>query len=161
MGADRRRLCSRYHVQGERSMLDSPGAGRLNGAVNEEPGGSRGARRGRDRRDEPVPLGEDSLRLAASRKIRLDQYLKLVGFTTTGGQAKLLIQAGEVRVNGELETRRGRGLRPGDVVETGVDVWVVSAELWHEGSGLTSASRLKRHRIQGGAERSSDKPLNR
>jgi len=49
--------------------------------------------------------------------MNLDQFLKWSGVTPTGGQAKLLIQAGEVRVNGEVETRRGRALKPGDRVE--------------------------------------------
>lgn len=49
--------------------------------------------------------------------IRLDQFLKLQGITGTGGQAKFLIQAGEVRVNGAVETRRRRTLHLGDVVE--------------------------------------------
>lgn len=48
--------------------------------------------------------------------IRLDQFLKLAGVVETGGQAKLLVQGGEVLVNGELETRRGRQLKPGDIV---------------------------------------------
>ena len=48
--------------------------------------------------------------------IRLDQFLKLCGLADTGGQAKLLIQAGEVVVNGELETRRKRQLKSSDVV---------------------------------------------
>ena len=37
----------------------------------------------------------------------------------SGGEAKVLIQAGEVLVNGEVETRRGRKLVAGDVVEVG------------------------------------------
>jgi ribosome-associated protein len=49
--------------------------------------------------------------------IKLDQFLKLTGAVETGGQAKLLIQGGEVQVNDEVETRRGRKLKPGDVVE--------------------------------------------
>ncbi len=49
--------------------------------------------------------------------VRLDQFLKLRGIADTGGQAKLLIQNGEVQVNGEVETRRRRKLVPGDVVE--------------------------------------------
>jgi len=48
--------------------------------------------------------------------IKLDQFLKLTGSVETGGQAKLLIQGGEVLVNDEIETRRGRKLKPGDVV---------------------------------------------
>jgi ribosome-associated protein len=39
----------------------------------------------------------------------------------SGGEAKVLIQGGEVRVNGEVETRRGRKLQRGDVVEVGED----------------------------------------
>jgi ribosome-associated protein len=58
--------------------------------------------------------------------IRLDQLLKLAGAVQVGGEAKLRVQAGEVTVNGEVETRRGRKLRPGDVVETGGERLVVS-----------------------------------
>lgn len=46
----------------------------------------------------------------------LDQFLKRVGVVESGGQAKLAIQDGYVTVNGQLETRRGRKLAPGDVV---------------------------------------------
>ncbi|WP_437191642.1 RNA-binding S4 domain-containing protein [Planctomicrobium sp. SH527] len=48
--------------------------------------------------------------------LRLDQFLKIVGVAETGGHAKLMIQGGEVQVNGELETRRRRKLRVGDTV---------------------------------------------
>ncbi|BAC88166.1 RNA-binding S4 domain-containing protein [Gloeobacter violaceus] len=48
--------------------------------------------------------------------IKLDQFLKLVGAAQTGGQAKILIQEGEVLVNGAVETRRGRKLLAGDQV---------------------------------------------
>jgi ribosome-associated protein len=46
--------------------------------------------------------------------IKLDQFLKRLGVVPTGGQAKYLIQSGEVAVNGEIETRRGRKLVAGD-----------------------------------------------
>ncbi len=49
--------------------------------------------------------------------IRLDQFLKICQLVETGGQAKLLIQGGEVLVNGELETRRRRQLVVGDMVQ--------------------------------------------
>jgi ribosome-associated protein len=52
----------------------------------------------------------------AANTIKLDQFLKLEGLVETGGQAKLLIQAGEVSVNREVETRRGRQLVTGDQV---------------------------------------------
>ena len=51
--------------------------------------------------------------------ITLGQALKAENVVGTGGEAKVLIQAGEVRVNGEVETRRGLKLREGDVVEVG------------------------------------------
>jgi ribosome-associated protein len=47
----------------------------------------------------------------------LDHFLKLTSLTETGGQAKLLIQDGQVKVNGDIETRRSRKLAAGDVVE--------------------------------------------
>lgn len=49
--------------------------------------------------------------------IRLDSFLKWAGVTETGGEAKQLILAGEVRVNGSPEKRRSRRLEVGDVVE--------------------------------------------
>lgn len=49
--------------------------------------------------------------------INLDQFLKWSGVVLTGGQAKLMIKQGLVKVNGEIETRRSRKLFPGDVVE--------------------------------------------
>ena len=51
--------------------------------------------------------------------ITLGQALKSASIAGTGGEAKLLIQTGEVSVNGEVETRRGRKLEKGDVVEVG------------------------------------------
>ncbi len=51
--------------------------------------------------------------------ITLGQALKASDLVGSGGEAKVLIQAGEVLVNGEVETRRGRKLAPGDVVEVG------------------------------------------
>lgn len=47
----------------------------------------------------------------------LGQALKLGNVVGSGGEAKVLIQDGEVTVNGEVETRRGRKLEAGDVVE--------------------------------------------
>ena len=54
-----------------------------------------------------------------SSGITLGQALKASNLVDSGGEAKVLIQGGEVRVNGEVETRRGRRLREGDVVEVG------------------------------------------
>lgn len=52
-----------------------------------------------------------------SEYIKLDQFLKLVDLASTGGHAKFLIQEGLVKVNGEVELRRGKKLRVGDLVE--------------------------------------------
>ena len=51
--------------------------------------------------------------------IKLDSLLKYAGLTDTGGFAKELIQGGQVKVNGEICTMRGKKLRSGDVVEAG------------------------------------------
>lgn len=49
--------------------------------------------------------------------IRLDDLLKNVGVVATGGHAKIIIQEGEVKVNGEVCTMRGKKLRNGDNAE--------------------------------------------
>ncbi|GGD28657.1 hypothetical protein GCM10007231_30220 [Nocardioides daphniae] len=51
--------------------------------------------------------------------IRLGQFLKLASLVEHGGEAKELVAQGAVQVNGEVETRRGRQLRDGDVVVLG------------------------------------------
>ena len=49
--------------------------------------------------------------------IKLGQALKLAGLVESGVDAKLVIQAGLVKVNGEVDTRRGKKLVSGDIVE--------------------------------------------
>ncbi len=51
--------------------------------------------------------------------IKLDSLLKYEGLVETGGEAKMLIQEGQVKVNGEICTMRGKKIRPGDKVELG------------------------------------------
>ena len=48
--------------------------------------------------------------------IRMDQLLKLANLVAGGGEAKALIQGGEVSLNGEVERRRGKKVRVGDKV---------------------------------------------
>lgn len=48
--------------------------------------------------------------------IKLQDLLKLAALTSTGGEAKIMIQEGEVSVNGEICTMRGKKIRPGDTV---------------------------------------------
>jgi ribosome-associated protein len=55
-----------------------------------------------------VPISDES--------IRLGQFLKLANLVESGSEAKPLIASGMVRVNDEVETRRGRQLAQGDVV---------------------------------------------
>jgi ribosome-associated protein len=63
----------------------------------------------------------------STETIRLGQFLKLSNLVDSGSDAKFLLAGGEVSVNGEVETRRGRQLRAGDVVEfDGVEVRVVA-----------------------------------
>ncbi len=59
--------------------------------------------------------------------IRLDQFLKLTGRARSGGEAKHRIQAGEVSVNGAVETHRSKKLKPGDTVT--MDGGTVTVEL--------------------------------
>lgn len=61
----------------------------------------------------------------ADNKIKLDQFLKLIGVASTGGQAKYMIVDGLVKVNGELETRRGRKLVPSDTVTIETQTFIV------------------------------------
>ena len=49
--------------------------------------------------------------------IKLDAMLKFAGLVETGGEAKLLIQQGQVQVNGEVCTMRGKKIYPGDKVD--------------------------------------------
>ncbi len=66
--------------------------------------------------DEPIPK---------SRTLCLDQFLKLCSIAETGGHAKMMIQGGEVKVNGAIETRRRRKLAPDDGGEVGGEKWLV------------------------------------
>ncbi len=61
--------------------------------------------------------------------LKLDQFLKWAGAVESGGQAKMVILAGQVLVNGEVENRRGRKLRKGDSVAFNQQSWVVDPEV--------------------------------
>ncbi|NCB52903.1 MAG: RNA-binding S4 domain-containing protein [Clostridia bacterium] len=54
--------------------------------------------------------------------IKLDSLLKFAGVCETGGEAKEAVQGGDVTLNGEVCTMRGRKIRPGDVVVVGGQV---------------------------------------
>ena len=57
--------------------------------------------------------------VAVSGALPLGAFLKLAGAAGTGGHAKIIVQSGDVTVNGEVEKRRGRTLQAGDVVGVG------------------------------------------
>ena len=67
-----------------------------------------------------VPIRDDS--------IRLGQLLKLAGVVDDGAMAREVIERGVVAVNGEVDTRRGRQVRPGDVVTFESETITVPAE---------------------------------
>jgi ribosome-associated protein len=67
-----------------------------------------------------VPITDES--------IRLGQFLKLANLIESGAEAKHVLAGGVVRVNGEVETRRGRQLVKGDVVALGSQAARVSDE---------------------------------
>ena len=60
--------------------------------------------------------------------IELAQLLKFAGLTESGGQAKQAIADGEVRVNGAVETRKGKKIVAGDKVTFGGETLVVAVE---------------------------------
>ncbi|MGJ4074915.1 RNA-binding S4 domain-containing protein [Corynebacterium macclintockiae] len=75
--------------------------------------------------------------------IKLGQFIKLANLVETGGEAKEVIAAGAVQVNGEVDTRRGKTLRPGDEVtlvdaETG-DVLAGAVVVSTAGAGAGTA----------------------
>ncbi|MDD7194224.1 MAG: RNA-binding S4 domain-containing protein [Oscillospiraceae bacterium] len=57
--------------------------------------------------------------------IKLDSFLKMCDAVQTGGHAKMVIQDGEVKVNGEVCTQRGKKLRKGDFAEFERTVYTV------------------------------------
>ena len=59
--------------------------------------------------------------------IRLDALLKFADIVSSGGEAKLMIQDGAVKVNGEICTMRGKKCRPEDLVSVGDDVHITVA----------------------------------
>ncbi|MDO7787250.1 RNA-binding S4 domain-containing protein [Desulforamulus aquiferis] len=56
-------------------------------------------------------------KIKVDSEIRLDQFLKWANVTGSGGQGKMMVQTGMVKVNGKIESKRGRLLKPNDTVE--------------------------------------------
>lgn len=57
--------------------------------------------------------------------IKLDSFLKWSGIVVNGSDAKMIIKEGMVKVNGEIETRRGRKITKGDKVEIENECYVI------------------------------------
>ncbi|NMB09512.1 MAG: S4 domain-containing protein YaaA [Tissierellia bacterium] len=57
--------------------------------------------------------------------IKLEQLLKLAGIVDSGGIAKMIIQDELIKVNGEIETRRGRKIYPDDKVEYEGEIFLI------------------------------------
>ena len=53
----------------------------------------------------------------STKYVELNNFLKIMGIANTGGRAKLIIRARQIKVNGETETRNKRKLHSGDFVE--------------------------------------------
>ena len=73
-------------------------------------------------------MPEDSLSNHPEREpqtVRLDHFLKICGVAETGGQAKMMIQSGDIFVTGEVETRRRKKLIAGDVVRFDDEEFVI------------------------------------
>lgn len=75
----------------------------------------------RKQSDSPIPVE------ITTEFIKLQDFLKFCDAVPSGGMAKNFVQNGEVTVNGEVETRRGKKLRPGDTVGFGPNRYVVKA----------------------------------
>ena len=57
--------------------------------------------------------------------IKLDSFLKWCGAASLGSEAKIYVQEGEVKVNGQVCTQRGKKLKSGDIVELHGEVYKI------------------------------------
>lgn len=82
---------------------------------------SRAGQASRAGRATPPPAGPpvDDIECDLTAKLTLGQFLKLASLIDSGAEAKDAVASGAVAVNGDVDTRRGRGLADGDVVEIG------------------------------------------
>ena len=75
-------------------------------------------------RAKAAPVNRQELAIE-TEYIKLDSCLKFAGIAMTGGHAKIMIEQGEVSVNGEICSERGRKLRDGDEVRVGREIFVI------------------------------------
>ena len=74
-----------------------------------------------------VKLINDILSPIKDEYIKLDQFLKFVNLVSSGIEAKMIIKDGQVKVNGEVELRRGKKLHDGDQVEFEGNFYCINA----------------------------------
>lgn len=72
-----------------------------------------------------LPLTMDHIIQLRGDYITLAQAVKIAGWAGTGGQAKILVRSGDIRVNGELALQPAKKLRAGDRIENGNDEWII------------------------------------
>ena len=72
------------------------------------------------KKDNPIPV------VIGTEFIKLQDAMKFVNIVYSGGEAKTLIQEGDVKVNGEVCTMRGKKLYPGDKFEFNGDTYQIS-----------------------------------
>ena len=70
-------------------------------------------------------IGDIALIKIESEYIKLEQFLKLIDLVSSGGEAKLFILGNEIKVNGELENRRGKKLYRDDLIEINGDKYQI------------------------------------
>jgi ribosome-associated protein len=71
--------------------------------------------------------------------INLDKFLKWSGCIQTGGEAKIVITEGAVKVNGEIETKRSRKLKISDIIEFNGESMIVCRRQGNNGSSESEA----------------------
>lgn len=57
--------------------------------------------------------------------IKLDSFLKWAGIASTGSEAKFLVSEGNIKVNGLVETQRGKKLKKGDIIELNSEKYII------------------------------------
>ena len=70
---------------------------------------------------------------------KLEQFFKLAQISQSGGEAKVLISSGKALVNDEIETRRGRKLRDGDIVAYGNNRYLIRQDGGLDGDKTASS----------------------
>lgn len=82
-----------------------------------------------------ITMDKENLEIPVYGEIKLGQFLKLSGLVEDGAEARIAIQSEEVLLNGKIETRRGKILKPGDFVQ-------IQMPIGYRGARMLDASEL-------------------